>query len=278
VIGSTSRDEDFTEHLFIASTHEYILFFTDKGRCYWVKVHEVPVGGKLAKGKPIIQLIGIEKGEQITAFTRVKEFSEDQFLVMATKQGTIKRVSLDAFSNPRKAGVNAMNLPKGDELIEVAISDGSYDIVLGSRMGQAIRFPEEKVRAMGRSAYGVRGISLAEGDYLVGMVVVTRQSTLLVVTENGYGKRSSIEDYRITNRGGKGVINVKASERNGKVVTIREVVDNDDLILMSESGIANRMNVADIKVIGRATQGVRLMKLKDDDRVIDVARVVKEED
>ncbi len=278
VIGSTTRDEDFTEHLFIATTHEYILFFTDKGRCYWLKVHEIPSGGKLAKGKPVIQLIGIEKGESVTAFTRVKSFDADRFLVMATSQGAVKRVSLEAFSRPRKAGVNAMNLPKDDTLIDVAISDGTYEVVLASRKGQAIRFPEEKVRSMGRTAYGVRGIALADSDYLVGMVVVKRHSTLLVVTENGYGKRSPIDDYRITNRGGKGIINVKTTDRNGEVVTIKEVVDSDDLILMTKSGIANRISVSDIKTIGRNTQGVRFMKLKEDDKVIDVARVVKEEE
>ena len=278
VIGSTTREEDFTEHLFVASTHEYILFFTNKGRCYWLKVHAIPTGGKLARGKPVIQLIGIENGETVTAFTRVKSFDSEKFIVLATKNGMIKRVKLDAFSNPRKAGVNAMNLPAGDELIEAAISDGSFDIVLGSRDGQAIRFPEEKVRAMGRTAYGVRGIALAKGDYLIGMVVIKRQSSLLVVTENGYGKRSALEDYRITNRGGKGIINIKTSDRNGKVVTIQEALDTDDLIMMTRHGISNRMAVADINVIGRNTQGVRLIKLKGDDKLIDVARVVKEEE
>ncbi|MFQ5607175.1 MAG: DNA gyrase subunit A [Candidatus Zixiibacteriota bacterium] len=277
VISSTTREEDFTEHLFIASTHEYILFFTDKGRCYWLKVHTIPTGGKLARGKPVIQLIGIEKGETVTAFTRAKTFGSEKYIVMATRNGMIKRVPLASFSNPRKAGVNAMNLPAGDELIEAAISDGSFDIVLASRNGQAIRFPEEKVRAMGRTAYGVRGIALAKGDYLIGMVVIKRQSSLLVVTENGYGKRSALEDYRITNRGGKGIINVKTSDRNGKVVTIKEALDSDDLILMTRRGISNRMAVADIKVIGRNTQGVRMINLKGDDKLIDVARVIKEE-
>jgi DNA gyrase subunit A len=232
----------------------------------------------MAKGKPIINMFKIETGETITAFCRVREFTPDKYIVMATKQGVIKKVSLDAFSNPRTAGVNAMNLPKGDELIEAQISDGSHEIVLATRQGMAIRFPEEKVRPMGRTAYGVRGVKLEKGDYVIGMVVVKRDSSLLVVTENGYGKRTAIEDYRVTNRGGKGVINVKTSDRNGEVVSIKEVLDNDELILITKKGIANRQPVKDIKVIGRNTQGVRLISLKPGDLVTDVARVVKEEE
>jgi len=276
IIGIETKEDDFAEHLFIASTHDYILFFSSRGRCYWVKVHEIPVGGRMAKGKPIVNLCGIQKGESITAFCKVRHFSPEMFVVMATRNGIIKKTSLDAFSNPRKTGVNAMNLPSGDELIEASITDGTYEIVLATRMGMAIRFPEEKVRPMGRTAYGVKGINLAKSDYCIGMVVVKRDSTLLVVTENGYGKRTSIDDYRVTNRGGKGVINVKTSERNGEVVTIKEVLDQDELILITKKGIANRQPVKDIKVIGRATQGVRLIMLKAGDKVIDVARVVKE--
>ncbi|UCD62702.1 MAG: DNA gyrase subunit A [Candidatus Zixiibacteriota bacterium] len=276
IIGIETKEDDFAEHLFIASTHDYILFFSSKGRCYWVKVHEIPVGGRLAKGKPIINLCGIERGETITAFCRVRHFSPDMYVVMATRKGMIKKTSLDAFSNPRKMGVNAMNLPGDDELIEASLTDGSYEIVLATRKGMAIRFPEDKVRAMGRASYGVKGINLGKGDYCIGMVVVKRDSTLLVVTENGYGKRTSIDDYRVTNRGGKGVINVKTSERNGEVVAIKEVLDQDELILITKKGIANRQPVKDIKVIGRATQGVRLITLKKGDLVIDVARVARE--
>lgn len=277
VKGIETRDEDFAEHLFIASTHDYILFFSTKGRCYWVKVHTIPTSGKLAKGKPIVHLCKLEKGESITAFCKVRNFSEDNYIVMATKNGQIKKTPLDAFSNPRKAGVNAMNLPEDDELIEATITDGDYEIVLATRMGMAIRFPEEKVRSMGRTAYGVRGINLAKDDYVIGMVAVKRDSSLLVVSENGYGKRTKIDAYRMTNRGGKGVINMKASDRNGEVVTIKEVLDQDELILMTQNGIANRQSVKDIKVIGRNTQGVRLIKLKGDDKVTDVARVVNED-
>ncbi len=276
VIGIETKEDDFAEHLFVGSTHDYILFFSSKGRCYWVKVHEIPTGGKMAKGKPIVNLLGIEKGESITAFCRVRQFSADQFVVMATRNGVVKKTSLDAFAHPRKAGVNAMNLPADDELIEASLTDGSFEIVLASRKGMAIRFPETKVRGMGRTAYGVKGINLAKDDYCIGMVVVKRDSSLLVVTENGYGKRTSIDDYRMTNRGGKGVINVKTSDRNGEVVTIKEVLDQDELILITKSGIANRQSVKDIHIIGRNTQGVRLIKLKEGDLLIDVARVANE--
>jgi DNA gyrase subunit A len=207
----------------------------------------------------------------------VREFSPDRFVVMATRSGVIKKTPLDAFSNPRVVGVNAMNLPADDELIEAQITDGSSDIVLASRKGMAIRFPESKVRSMGRTAYGVKGINLGKGDYVIGMVVLKRDSSLLVATENGYGKRTSVNDYRITNRGGKGIINVKTSDRNGEVVAIKEVLDGDELILITKDGIANRQAVKDISVIGRNTQGVRLIKLAEGDLVTDVARVAKEE-
>jgi len=278
VIGIETKEDDFAEHLFIASTHDSLLFFSNRGRCYWVKVHEIPVGGKMAKGKPIVNMCEMGKDEAMTAFCKVREFSPDRYVMMATRLGIIKKTSLDAFSNPRKVGVNAMDIAdKEDVLIGAMITDGSYEVVLATRMGMAIRFPEDKVRAMGRTAYGVKGIELAEKDYVIGMVVVKRDSTLLVVCENGYGKRTSIDDYRITNRGGKGVINVKTSERNGEVVSIREVLDEDELILITKQGIANRQSVKDIKVIGRNTQGVRLINLGKDDLVTDVARVVKED-
>ncbi|RME18878.1 MAG: DNA gyrase subunit A, partial [Candidatus Zixiibacteriota bacterium] len=278
VRGIQTKDDDFAEHVFIASTHEYILFFSNKGRCYWVKVHEIPTGGKLAKGKPIVNLCQIGKDEVITGFCRVRDFSEDKFVVMATRKGIVKKTPLEAFSHPRKAGVNAMTINgSDDELIEAAITDGSYEIVLATREGMAIRFPEDKIRPMGRTAYGVKGITLGKNDYVIGMVAVSRESTLLVVTENGYGKRTSINDYRITNRGGKGVINVKTSDRNGKVVAIKEVLDNDELILITKKGIANRQAVKQLRVLGRNTQGVRLITLDKGDCLTDVARVAKEE-
>jgi DNA gyrase subunit A len=277
VKGIETKEDDFAEHLFIASTHDYMLFFSNLGRLYWVKVHEIPTGGRMAKGKPIVNMCKMTRGETITAFCKVRDFPEDRYVVMATRSGVIKKTSLDAFSNPRVVGINAMNLPKGDELIEASITDGTFDIVLATRQGMAIRFSEEKVRSMGRSAYGVKGITLSRKDYCIGMVVITRSSSLLVVSENGYGKRSSIEDYRLTNRGGKGIINMKASARNGEVVAIKEALDNDELILITKKGIANRQPVKSIKVIGRNTQGVRLINLDKGDKVTDVARVVKDE-
>jgi DNA gyrase subunit A len=273
VIGMETKEEDFAEHVFVATSHQYILFFTSAGRCYWLKVHEIPRGGRLAKGRPIVNMLKLEPGERVTTFSRVREFAPDQFIIMATRKGTIKKTSLDAFSNPRKVGINAISLAKGDELIASKITDGTNDIILGTRNGQAIRFPEEKVRGMGRTAAGVKGIKLAKDDYVIDMVVVKRQSTILAVTENGYGKRTNVTDYRITNRGGKGVINIRCSERNGKVVAVREVLDDDEMIMMTEGGIANRMGISSIRTIGRSTQGVRLIALKGKDKLTDIAIV-----
>jgi DNA gyrase subunit A len=287
VIGIETREEDFVEHLFIASTHDYILFFTNIGKCHWLKVHEIPVGGRVTKGKSITNLLDLAEGERIRAFAPVKEFVENRYVVMSTKKGTIKKTELSAFSNPRRGGINAINIEEGDELIEATITDGTCDIVLGTKEGLAIRFPEDKVRSMGRTAYGVRGISLrglepsgsGRGkDEVVGMVVIKREATLLVVTENGFGKRTPISDYRVTNRGGKGVINVKTSERNGKVVAIKEVLEEDELMIITEKGIIIRQPVKQIKEIGRNTQGVKLINLDEGDRVVDVARVVKSEE
>lgn len=277
VIGIETKEQDFVEHLFIASTHDYILFFTDKGRCYWVKVYEIPQGGRLAKGKPIVNLLELGPDENIAAFVPVSKFDEKLYVVMATKNGVIKKTSLSAFSNPRRVGINAIGIPEDDQLIEVRITDGSCDIVMGTRCGQAIRFPEDKVRAMGRSAYGVRGVALGKEDQVVGMVVIKRDTSLLVVTENGYGKRTNISDYRITNRGGKGIINVRTTERNGPVVDIKTVEDQDELMLITSKGIIIRQPAKQIKVIGRSTQGVKLMNLDPGDKVKDVARVIKSE-
>ena len=278
VIGIETKEKDFVEHLFIASTHDYILFFTDKGRCYWVKVYEIPQGGRLAKGKPIVNLLELKPDENISAFVPVGKFDENLFVVMATRNGVIKKTSLSAFSNPRRVGINAMGIPEDDQLIEARITDGTCDILMATRLGQAIRFPEGKVRAMGRSAYGVRGIALGKKDRVVGMVVIKRDTSLLVVTENGYGKRSNVSDYRITNRGGKGIINVRVSERNGPVVEVKTVEDQDELMLITSKGIIIRQPVKQIKVIGRSTQGVKLMNLDAGDKVKDVARVIKSEE
>ena len=273
VRGMETKEEDFVEHMFVASTHHYILFFTRKGQCYWLKVHEIPQGGRLAKGKAIVNMLRIVNDDSIAAFVPVKNFDSEGFIILATREGQIKKTALTSFSNPRRDGIIAMNLPADDSLIEAGFSDGTCDIMLATRKGQAVRFPESTVRSMGRTAYGVRGVNLAKGDYVVGAVVVKRESTLLTVTENGYGKRSDIADYRVTNRGGKGVINIRASERNGEVVVVKEVVDDDELLLITQRGIVNRIAVSSIRSIGRATQGVRLMGLRADDKVIDVARV-----
>jgi DNA gyrase subunit A len=277
VIGMETKEEDFVEHLFIASTHNYILFFTDKGRCYWVKVHEIPQGGRLARGKSIVNMIDLGKEEKIAAFVPVREFDDQHYVVMATRNGTIKKTVLSAFGNPRRGGINAMHIPDDDVLIETDLTDGSFDIILATKQGQAIRFPENKVRDMGRAAYGVRGVSLQKGDEVIGMVVAKREATLLSVTQNGYGKRSPISDYRVTNRGGKGVINIRATERNGPVIAVKEVLDSDELMLITQKGIVVRISIKSIKTIGRATQGVKLINLDRGDKLVDVARVVPEE-
>jgi len=271
------KEEDLLEHMFVASTHNYMLFFTGRGRCHWLKVHEIPQGGRLAKGKAIVNMIGVEKDDSISAFVPVKNFESDEFIVLVTRKGQIKKTELSAFSNPRRDGIIAMSLPDDDSLIEAGLSDGSCDIILATRKGQAVRFPETAVRAMGRTAYGVRGVNLASKDYLISAVVVKRESTLLTVTENGYGKRSDIADYRVTNRGGKGVINIRATERNGEVVIVKEVVDEDDILFITQRGIVNRIGVSSIRSMSRATQGVRLIGLDKGDKVIDVAKVPKSE-
>jgi DNA gyrase subunit A len=275
VIGMDHKEDDFIQHLFIASTHDYILFFSTFGKCYWVKVHEIPVGGRLAKGRHCTNMIHLDDGETICAFKDVRRFEPGHFVVMATRKGQIKKTDLTAFSNPRKDGIIAINIPRDeDELIDAEITDGTNEIVLASHAGKAIRFHENKVRAMGRTAYGVKGINLEDDDYLVSMVVVKRQSWLMSVTENGYGKRSALDDYRVTNRGGKGIINIKASERNGPVISVKEVVESDELMIITYNGIVIRMPIKQIRSIGRATQGVKLINLDKGDRVVDVARLV----
>ncbi len=277
-IGIETKEEDFVEHLFIASTHEYILFFTSAGKCYWLKVHEIPQGGKLAKGKPIVNLLALQEGEKVAAMLPVRKFDDQHSIILCTRQGTIKKTVLSAFSNPRKGGIIAIGIDKGDQLIDAALTNGQSEIVLAPRQGMAIRFHEEKVRDMGRGAYGVRGITLDDKDYLIGMVVIRREATLLVVTEKGYGKRTDISDYRVTNRGGKGVINLKVTDKVGEVVAIKEALDSDELMIITQKGIIIRQPIGKIKVIGRNTQGVRLINLDSGDRVVDVARVVPEEE
>jgi DNA gyrase subunit A len=277
VTGAGTKEDDFIEHMFIASTHQYILFFTDKGRCYWLKVHEIPEAGRAARGRSILNLLQKEKEEEITAFVAVKEFADDKFLVMATEKGTIKKTVLSAYGNVRKGGINAINLNSGDRLIEVKMTDGGSDLVLGTRNGFAIRFNEKDVRDMGRTATGVRGIRLGKGDKVVGLLVIRRNDTILVVTEKGYGKRSDINDYRITHRGGKGVITVKTTDKVGKMIALMEVIDTDELVIITTHGMVIRQSVRDLRVMGRNTQGVRVIRLKDDDSIADIAKVLSEE-
>lgn len=279
VTGAGTREDDFIEHMFVASTHQYILFFTDRGRCYWLKVHEVPEGGRTTKGRSIVNLLEKDKDDNITAFVAVKEFRDDQYLVMVTEQGTIKKTVLSAYGNVRRGGINAINLVSGDRLIEVKMTDGNSDLVIGTKNGFAIRFNEKNVRDMGRTATGVRGVRLGKGDNVVGLLVIKRQGvSILVVTEKGYGKRSDINDYRITNRGGKGVITVKTTEKVGKMIAMMEVTDKDELVIISTKGMVIRQNVKDIRVMGRNTQGVRVIRLNDGDSIADIARVISEDE
>ena len=277
VTGAMTKDDDFIEHMFIASTHQYILFFTDKGKVYWLKVHEVPEGGRAARGRSILNILQKDKEELITAFVAVKEFRDDHYLIMATEQGTVKKTVLAAYGNVRKGGINAINLKKGDRLIEAKMTEGNNDIVIGTRNGFAIRFKEKDVRDMGRTATGVRGIRLGKSDKVVGLLVIKRQSTILVVTEKGYGKRSDVNDYRLTHRGGKGVITVRAGDKVGKLIAMMEVVDSDELVIISTKGMVIRQSVKALRVMGRATQGVRVIRLKDGDSIADIAKAVPEE-
>ncbi len=273
--GAKTKEEDWIQHLFVASTHNYLLFFTDRGRCYWLKVHEVPHMGRGSKGRPIVNLINVERDEQIRAVVSVADFPPDRYVIMATRQGIVKKTPLSEYGNPRKIGIIALKIREGDELIEARITDGNDDIILGTHNGQAIRFPESKVRPMGRSATGVIGIKLRPGDYVVGMVVVKREGTLLVVSEKGYGKRSPIQDYRITNRGGKGIITLKVTEKTGPMISIMEVVDQDDLMIVTTAGMVIRQPVEQIRTIGRNTQGVRLIRIEEDQKIADIDKLVK---
>jgi DNA gyrase subunit A len=286
VIGARTKDEDFIEQLFVANTHAYLLFLTDRGRCYWLKVHEVEQAGRMAKGRPLVNhLEGMGRDERVQAVVAVKEFDDQHYLVCATKKGLIKKTVLSAYGNPRRGGINAVLLEEGDGLIEAIITDGTQDLILAKRKGLAIRFHESDVRAMGRTAYGVKAVTLDDGeDEVVSMVGVKRQATLLAVTEHGFGKRSEISEYRVTHRGGKGIITIKTTERNGYVVAVKEVVDGDELMIMTRSGQMIRMPVKGISVMGRNTQGVTLVDLGKTenellpDAVAAVTRVVSEEE
>ena len=278
ITGMGTKEDDFVEHMLIASTHDYILFFTPKGHCHWLRVHEIPQAGRAAKGKAIVNLLQVSKDDSVATFITARDFDDEHFVVMATRKGVVKKTRLSAYSHPRRGGIRAINIDKGDELIDAAVTDGNHDIVLAKKLGKAIRFRESDVREMGRTARGVRGTRLEKGDEVVGMVVaVGEQGTVLSVTENGYGKRTSVSDYRIIKRGGQGVISIKANKRNGKVVAVRIVNEPDEVMIMTSKGVMIRLPVKGISVIGRNTQGVRIIRLGKDDRVVDVACVASEE-
>ena len=276
--GQALKDEDFIQHLFVASTHEYILVFTDDGRCFWLKVHEIPQAGRAAKGKPVVNLINVTPDTKVQAIVPVREFRDDQFLLFATKQGTVKKTALSQYSNPRTTGIKAIKIEQGDELIDVQITSGTNDIVLATRHGLSIRFHEQDVREMGRDTTGVKGIELGPRDALIGMVVIKRDATLLVVAERGIGKCSKIDDYRVQKRGGKGIITINRTEKTGDAVSIMEVLPEDELMLMTKQGILIRMAVKGIRVAGRNTQGVKLVNLDQNDLVMAVARVVPDDE
>jgi DNA gyrase subunit A len=276
--GMGTKEDDWVEHLFIASTHDYVLFFTDAGQVYWLKVYDIPQGGRAARGKPIINLVQIKATERIAAFVAVRDFSDEHSLMFATAKGVVKKTVLSAYGNPRASGIKAINIEDGDELIEVMITDGSNDVVLATRGGMSIRFSEKDARDMGRATAGVRGIQLEDDDRVIGMVVIRRDATLLVVTERGLGKRSELSDYRLQKRGGKGIITLKRTARTGAVVALKEVLPDDELMLVTRHGVIIRLPVEGIRVIGRNTQGVKVMNLDAGDTVMDVARVVREDD
>ena len=272
--GMDTKAEDWVEHLFVASTHDYVMIFTRRGQCYWKKVWEIPVGSRISRGKPIVNLLNLGPNEQIAAVVPVREFSEDRYLIFGTRLGVVKKTALSAYGNVRTVGLNAINIMEGDELIEVRVTSDGDEILIASRKGMAIRFNEADARPMGRATGGVRGLRLKEGDEVVGMVVAREDSTILAVSEHGLGKRTELSQYRHQKRGGSGVINLKVSKKTGEVVAVRAVDEGEQLMMITKKGVVNRQHVSAIRVIGRATQGVKLMNLDDGDVVVDVARVV----
>ena len=280
-----TRDEDFLEDLFVGTNHQYMLFFTQKGKCFWMRVYEIPEGSKNSKGRAIQNLINIEQDDRVKAFICTQDLKDEDYVnsnyvIMATKLGQVKKTSLEQYSRPRSNGINAITIKDGDELLEAKLTNGNSQIMLAVQSGKAIRFEESKTRPMGRNASGVRGIRLKDkNDEVVGMISVNdMDANILVVSENGFGKRSSLEDYRLTNRGGKGVKTISITEKTGKLVSLKSVSDNDDLMIINKSGIAIRMQVEDLRVMGRATQGVKVISLKDGDSIAAVAKVMKDDD
>jgi DNA gyrase subunit A len=277
-IGMRTRDEDFVNRLFIASTHDYVLIFTDRGRVYWRKVHEIPEVGSAGKGKAIVNLVSMSSKEKLAAVCPVKEFPDDRHVFMATQSGRVKKTPLSAFSNPMSRGIIAIGIPEGDSLIAVAVTGSEDEAVLATRNGLAIRFAASDVRPVGRTAAGVKGIELRKGDRVVGMSVAEKEGTLLTVTERGYGKRTALEQYRLQSRGGKGIINIKITEKNGSVVGIRFVGDEDEIMVVTSNGMILRLKVEGIGVLGRATQGVRLIQVDEGDHVVAIAKLAEKQD
>jgi DNA gyrase subunit A len=282
---STTRNEDFLEHLFVGTNHQYMLFFTQKGKCFWMRVYEIPEGTKVSKGRAIQNLINIEQDDKVKAFICTQDLKDEEYInnhyvIMATKKGQVKKTSLEQYSRPRTNGINAITIKEDDELLEAKLTNGDSQVMIALKSGKAIRFEEAKTRPMGRGASGVRGVRLQnDQDEAIGMIAVNEMdSDILVVSENGYGKRSSLEDYRITNRGGKGVKTISITEKTGALVAIKNVSDNDDLMIINKSGIAIRLAVENLRVMGRATQGVKLINLKTNDSIAAVAKVMHEED
>jgi len=283
--GVATRNEDFLEHLFVGTNHQYMLFFTQKGKVFWMRVYEIPEGGKTSKGRAIQNLVNIEQDDVVKAFLvtedlKNEEYVNSHYIIMATKKGQVKKTSLEQYSRPRTNGINAITIKDGDELLEAKLTTGDSQVMIALKSGKSIRFEESKTRPMGRGASGVRGITLShDKDEVVGMIAVDNQeSNVLVVSENGYGKRSSLEDYRITNRGGKGVKTINVTDKTGNLVAIKNVTDEDDLMIINKSGITIRMAVADLRVMGRATQGVKLINIKGNDSIAAVAKVLHEEE
>ncbi len=277
-IGTTTKEEDFVEYLFVASMHAHILFFTTIGKVYWIKVHELPQASRAARGRPIVNLLNLEPGEKVSAFLSVREFQEGRYIVFATKNGLIKKTELMAYANPRASGIRAIGLEDGDEVIGVRLTDGQQEVILSTADGQSIRFKEEQVRPTGRGTFGVVGMKLDPGDKVVSMEILTLGFDILTVAEGGYGKRTQMDEYRLQSRGGKGIITMKTTEKTGRVVGVQQVTEDDQLMLISNKGKIIRMRIKDIRVIGRNTQGVRLIELEEGERVVSLARLAEKEE
>lgn len=278
VVGATTREEDFVEHLFVSSTHSFLMVFTTRGRVYWVKVHEIPQGSRTARGKALVNLLPLREGERISAFLSVREFKEGNFLIFATRKGLVKKTELMSYANPRRDGIIALALEEDDEVIGVRLTDGQQEVLLSTKSGQAIRFSEEEVRPTGRGTYGVKGITIEENDAVVSLETINKEATLLTVSARGYGKRSEVDGYRVQSRGGKGVITMRTTDKTGEVVSVRQVKDDDHLMLVTDTGRIIRLRMAELRVIGRNTQGVRLLNTGPEERVVSLALLAEKED